>query len=122
MIHAVDVACKACRSGNVTCHTLRAEARMAPDRVTLFAKGIVRYASKGNNDVGHRAFVPSSDEIPYLTTLHPLFVLSCVATRHFTVALRQVPIINIDASLSDLIYLDSLKYHYICGIALAALR
>jgi len=76
----------------------------------------------------------------YLTTLHPLFVLvspswpffsssfsctqSCVATRHFTVALPvlQVPITNIDTSLSDLTYIDNLKYHYIGGIALTALR
>ena len=51
-------------------------------------------------------------------------IQSCVATRHFTVALPvlQVPITNIDTSLSDLTYIDNLKYHYIGGIALAALR
>jgi hypothetical protein len=42
--------------------------------------------------------------------------------RHFTVALPvlQFPIISVDTSLLDLIYLDNLKYHYIGGIALEA--
>ena len=48
---------------------------------------------------------------------------SCVSARHFTIALPilQTPITNIDTSLSDLTYLDNLKYHYVGGIALAAL-
>jgi len=102
---------------------------MAPDRVTLLAKGIVRYASKGNNDAWaieplYYLVTRYPPDGSYLTTLHPLFVLSCVATRHFTVALPvlQVPITNIDTTLSDLTYMDNLKYHYIGGIALAALR
>ena len=33
----------------------------------------------------------------------------------------QTPITHIDTSLSDLTYLDNLKYHYVGGIALAAL-
>ncbi|KAF8327087.1 hypothetical protein F5887DRAFT_899097 [Amanita rubescens] len=105
------------------------QARMAPDRVTLLAKGIVRYAAKGNSDSWaieplYHLVTRYPPDGSYLTTLHPIFVLSCVATRHFTVALPvlQVPITNIDTSLSDLTYLDNLKYHYIGGIALAALR
>ncbi|KAF8622982.1 hypothetical protein AX15_006580 [Amanita polypyramis BW_CC] len=106
------------------------QARMAPDRVTLLAKGIVRYAAaRLNNEAWEieplyhlvTRYPPGGS---YLTTIHPLFVLACVATRHFTAALPvlQTPITRVDISLSDLVYVDNLKYHYIGGVALAALR
>ncbi|KAK2464707.1 hypothetical protein APHAL10511_003283 [Amanita phalloides] len=111
------------------CHYFDPEqARMAPDRVTLLAKGIARYAVRMNHDAW--AIEPLYDLVTryppdgsYLTTIHPLFVLTCVTTRHFTIALPvlQAPISNIDTTLSNLTYLDNLKYHYVGGIALAAL-
>lgn len=49
---------------------------------------------------------------------------ACVATRHFTAALPvlSVPILNVDASISDLHYNDSLVYHYAGGIVFGALK
>ena len=60
----------------------------------------------------------------HLTTLHPIFIRTCVATRHFTSALPilEVPITEIDPSISDLHYNDNLIYHYAGGIALGVLK
>jgi len=79
--------------------------------------------------------------LSHLTTIHPIFLMvscqlylssfltchflqTCVATRHFTVAIPVLahPITTIDLSLSDLTYHDNLIYHYAGGMALAALK
>ncbi|KAF8219143.1 hypothetical protein L208DRAFT_1418768 [Tricholoma matsutake] len=112
------------------CETFIPEhARLAPDRVTLLAKGIVYLADRMKNL--SLAIQPLYDlvrryppDLSYLTTIHPIFVLTCVTSRHFTPTLPvlSVPITNIDTSLSDLHYNDNLTYHYSGGCALAALK
>ncbi|TFY57384.1 hypothetical protein EVJ58_g7049 [Rhodofomes roseus] len=95
------------------------QARLAPQRVTALAKSILRAA----HDAGHDklALGPLYDlltryppSLACLTTLHPLFVTYCVATKHYTLALPVlgVPITTIDLKLSDLTYTDNLQYHY----------
>ncbi|KAI0758755.1 hypothetical protein C8Q74DRAFT_1299769 [Fomes fomentarius] len=104
-------------------------ARLAPDRVTLLARGIVRAAELAYNP--KCAISPLFNlitryppHLSYLTTLHSIFLKVCVMTRHFTVALPvlSVPITHIDTWLSDLTYNDNLIYHYAGGIALGALK
>ncbi|KAL7278794.1 hypothetical protein ACG7TL_007803 [Trametes sanguinea] len=105
------------------------QARLAPDRVTLLAKGIVRASESSNNA---KYALPSlyslvtryPPDLSYLTTLHAIFLKTCVATCHFTAALPvlAVPITSVDTSLSDLHYNDNLVYHYSGGIALGALK
>ncbi|KAJ8583470.1 hypothetical protein M405DRAFT_937200 [Rhizopogon salebrosus TDB-379] len=102
-------------------------ARLAPDRVTLLANGIRQFAeAEGNLKI---AITPLSDllvkyppTLSHLTTIHPIFLMTCVATRHFTAAIPVLahPITTIDLSLSDLSYHDHLLYHYAGGMALAA--
>lgn len=104
-------------------------ARFAPDRVTLLATGIRQFAeAEGNLKL---AISPLSDllvkyppTLSHLTTIHPIFLTTCVVTRHFTVAIPVLahPITTIDLSLSDITYHDNLTYHYAGGIALAALK
>lgn len=104
-------------------------ARVAPDRVTLLATGIRQLADvEGNPKL---AIAPLSDllvkyppTLSHLTTIHPIFVTACVATRHFTAAIPVLAhsITTIDLSLSDLTYQDNLIYHYAGGIAFAALK
>ncbi|KIK42328.1 hypothetical protein CY34DRAFT_83767 [Suillus luteus UH-Slu-Lm8-n1] len=104
-------------------------ARVAPDRVTLLATGIRQLADvEGNPKL---AIAPLSDllvkyppTLSHLTTIHPIFVTACVATRHFKSAIPVLthPITTIDLSLSDLTYQDNLIYHYAGGIAFAALK
>ncbi|KAI8996251.1 hypothetical protein BD414DRAFT_477249 [Trametes punicea] len=105
------------------------QARLAPDRVTLLAKGIVRAAESSNNAKYALASLYSlvtryPPDLSYLTTLHAIYLKTCVATRHFTSALPvlAVPITAVDTSLSDLHYNDNLVYHYSGGIALGALK
>ncbi|KAF8636861.1 hypothetical protein AX17_003204 [Amanita inopinata Kibby_2008] len=105
------------------------QARLAPDRVTMLAKGILRYAAQMNDlmwaiEPLYSLVTKYPPDGSYLTTIHPIFVLACAATRQFPAALPvlQVPITNIDTNLSDLTYLDNLRYHYIGAIALAALK
>ncbi|KAI0698795.1 hypothetical protein C8Q76DRAFT_757488 [Earliella scabrosa] len=104
-------------------------ARLAPDRVTLLARGIVRASEASSNP--KYALSPLFNlvsryppHLSYLTTLHPIFLKVCVATRHFTTALPvlSVPITQIDTSLSDITYNDNLVYHYAGGMALGALK
>ncbi|KAI9058652.1 hypothetical protein FKP32DRAFT_1596958 [Trametes sanguinea] len=105
------------------------QARLAPDRVTFLAKGIVRASESSNNA---KYALPSlyslvaryPPDLSYLTTLHAIFLKTCVATSHFTAALPvlAVPITSVDTSLSDLHYNDNLVYHYSGGIALGALK
>ncbi|KAI0337652.1 hypothetical protein BDW22DRAFT_1402971 [Trametopsis cervina] len=103
------------------------QARLAPTRITALAKGIVRasgdnlkFALSSLRDLVTR-YPPN---LSYLTTLHPIFLNICVITRHYSAALPivSVPILNVDTSLSDLHYNDSLLYHYAGGVALGALK
>ncbi|OAX35853.1 hypothetical protein K503DRAFT_773077 [Rhizopogon vinicolor AM-OR11-026] len=104
-------------------------ARLAPDRVTILATGIRQFAeAEGNLKL---AITPLSDllakyppTLSHLTTIHPIFLMTCVATRHFTAAIPVLshPITTIDLSLSDLSYHDNLLHHYAGGMALAALK
>ncbi|TFK72318.1 hypothetical protein BDN72DRAFT_792512 [Pluteus cervinus] len=105
------------------------QARFAPERMTLLARGIARYAEQ--SDRAAWAIAPLSNlvqryppHLSYLTSIHAVFLLTCVSTWHFTEALPilSVPITEIDTSLSDLNYNDNLLYHYSGGIALAALK
>jgi COP9 signalosome complex subunit 3 len=67
-------------------------------------------------------FPPS---LSYLTTIHPLFIATCVQMHHFTAA---IPVLSTPISIistafyPDLTYNDNLIYHYAGGIALAALK
>ncbi|RDB18413.1 COP9 signalosome complex subunit 3 [Hypsizygus marmoreus] len=112
------------------CHTFRPEhARLAPDRITVLAKGLVALAEHLQSP--KLAIQPLYDLVrrypphpSYLTTLHSVFVQACVTNRHFTAALPvlEQPIANIDTDLSDLTYNDNLVYHYTGGVAFAALK
>ncbi|GBE87715.1 hypothetical protein SCP_1103920 [Sparassis crispa] len=105
------------------------QARLAPDRVTSLAKRLVRVSEESHslkyalgplfNLVTRYPPTPS-----HLTTLHPIFLRTCVATHHFTAALPvlSVPITTIDTTLSDLHYNDNLIYHYAGGMAFGALK
>ncbi|KAF8964828.1 hypothetical protein BDZ97DRAFT_1918779 [Flammula alnicola] len=113
------------------CHNFDPDqARLAPDRVTKLAKGIQRLASHiGNPSLAIPPLYDLVTRYPpspsYLTTIHSIFLLTCVSTRNFLPALPILshPITEIDTALSpDLHYTDSLTYHYIGGIALAALK
>jgi len=106
-----------------------AHARLAPDRVTALAKGIVRVAQKPENP--KYALGPLYNLVTrypptpsHLTTIHPIFVQQCVATRHYSAALPVLskPITMIDLTLSELSYNDNLVYHYAGGVALGALK
>jgi len=60
----------------------------------------------------------------YLTTIHPLYLLTSVQTRHFTSALPLIasPASEVDRTISDLEYTDVLQYHYLAGIVFGALK
>lgn len=62
--------------------------------------------------------------LSHLTTLHAIFLRTCVSTRHFSAALPVLahPITEIAPPLSDLHYNDHLTYHYAGGMAWAALK
>lgn len=104
-------------------------ARYAPERVTALAKAIVR-ASEAAGNVKyalkplHNLLTRYPPHLSYLTTLHPIYLTHCVATKHFSSAIPilAVPIMNIDTKVSDLTYNDNLIYHYAGGIALGALK
>jgi len=104
-------------------------ARLAPERVSALARGIV-YVAESSMKLKY-ALAPLYDlvtryppNLTYLTTIHTQFIRACVATRHLSIALPvlSVPIVNIDVTLSDLTYNDNLIYHYAGGIALGALK
>ncbi|KAH9974716.1 hypothetical protein BGW80DRAFT_1302245 [Lactifluus volemus] len=106
------------------------EARLAPERVTMLAKGIVQRAEALGS--GKAAITPLYDlltrfapDISHLTPIHPIFVTSCATTHFFNAALSvlEVPISQISTTLCpDLRYQDHLVYHYTGGIVLAALK
>ncbi|KAI0945208.1 hypothetical protein AcW1_001483 [Taiwanofungus camphoratus] len=105
------------------------QARLAPDRVTSLAKDIIRVSQDSGNlkyALGplYSLVTRYPPTLSHLTTLHPLFLTACVATRFFAAALPllSTPITIIDTTLSDLSYNDNLVYHYAGGIALGALR
>ncbi|KAI0305215.1 hypothetical protein B0F90DRAFT_1702545 [Multifurca ochricompacta] len=106
------------------------QARFAPERVTLLAKGIVQRAEVLGR--GKAAITPLrhlltryTPDLSYLTTIHPIFVTACATAGFFNVALPvlAVPISQISTTLfPDLRYQDHLVYHFVGGILLAALR
>lgn len=105
------------------------KARLAPERITLLAKGIVSlYETHATIDQCIPLLFDLVTRYPptlhHLTTLHTVFLRTCVATRHFATALPviEVPITEIEPSISDLHYNDNLIYHYAGGIALGALK
>ncbi|EIN09351.1 hypothetical protein PUNSTDRAFT_67669 [Punctularia strigosozonata HHB-11173 SS5] len=109
------------------------QARVAPERVTMLARGIFRYASGVNDNGAKLAIKPLYDlltryapDLSYLTTVHPIFLHACTLANHFPPALLlpvlSVPISNVSLELSDLSYTDSLVYHYLGGCAWARMK
>ncbi|KAH9933879.1 uncharacterized protein B0H18DRAFT_604297 [Fomitopsis serialis] len=105
------------------------QARLAHQKVTALAKSIVRIAHDSGDDkfaLGplYNLLTRYPPSLACLTTLHPIFVTQCVATKYYTLALPvlAVPITTIDLKLSDLTYNDNLQYHYVGGVALGALK
>ncbi|KAJ7207529.1 hypothetical protein GGX14DRAFT_455661 [Mycena pura] len=111
------------------CQTfLPEQARLAPERVTLLAKGIVRLASMHTMSWAVTPLYHLLNRYPhnlsYLTTIHPIFLQTCLVANQPTAALPilATPIANISTTLSDLTYNDNLIYHYLGGIILAVLK
>ncbi|KAJ7726352.1 hypothetical protein B0H16DRAFT_1592608 [Mycena metata] len=112
------------------CHNfLPEQARLAPERVTMLAKGIMRLASQHNNiswavDPLQNLLARYPPDRSYLTTIHPIFLQTCLMANQPTAALPVLrhPIANISTALSDLTYNDNLIYHYLGGMALAVLK
>ncbi|KAG6905592.1 hypothetical protein DXG01_001811, partial [Tephrocybe rancida] len=113
------------------CHTFIPEhARLAPDRVSALARGMITYANA--TPTPKAAIQPLYDlvrryppDASYLTSLHSQFALLCIQTQSPTALLPvlETPITNISLTLApDLTYNDSLMYHYLGGIAFAELR
>ncbi|KAF4581663.1 hypothetical protein EYR40_002674 [Pleurotus pulmonarius] len=113
------------------CRTFdRDQAYIAPNRVTLLAKGIMHLAEESRNP--RWAIEPLYDLLTrytpnpsYLTPIHPLFLLACAQTHSYTAALPLLatPITSIDTTLSpDLSYTDNLVYHHVGGMIFAALK
>jgi len=105
------------------------QARLASDRVTKLARGIVYWAEQQGHPEDAleplRLLVTRYPPSPaYLTNVHPIFVQLCCTTRHFMLALPilSTPITEIDKEISDLHYTDNLVYHYCGGVALGALK
>ncbi|KAJ7135304.1 hypothetical protein C8R46DRAFT_1114206 [Mycena filopes] len=105
------------------------QARMAPERVTMLAKGITRLATQHNNISW--AVNPLSNLLSryppdrtFLTTIHPLFLQTCLMANQPTAALPVLrhPISHVSTALSDLTYNDNLIYHYLGGMVLAVLK
>jgi COP9 signalosome complex subunit 3 len=116
--------------GNFCQHFDPEQARLAPERVTLLAKGIVQRAEALGTDKA--AIAPLRDlltryapSLSFLTTIHPIFVTTCATTGFFAAALHVlvVPISQISTTLCpDLHYQDHLIYHYVGGIIFTALK
>ncbi|KAG5649762.1 hypothetical protein H0H81_002140 [Sphagnurus paluster] len=104
-------------------------ARLAPDRVTALARGIVTFANSMGSPKS--AIPPLSNlvqrfppDASYLTPLHPILALACTSTSTPDALLPHLatPITTIDLSLTpELTYTDNLVFHYLAGIALASL-
>ncbi|QRV98952.1 aldo/keto reductase family protein [Ceratobasidium sp. AG-Ba] len=105
------------------------QARLAPERVTMLAKGIYGIAER--NQVFQEA-IPLlmtlvrryPPHMGYLTTIHPLLLAACVQTRHFTTVVPVLAegITEIDTQISDVQYTDNLTYHYLGGCVYAGLK
>ncbi|KAH8115983.1 hypothetical protein DFH11DRAFT_1876551 [Phellopilus nigrolimitatus] len=106
------------------------KARLAPERVTLLAKGIVAlYETAATLDQCLPLLLDLLTRFPpsraHLTPLHAPFLRACVATRRFAAALPVLtaPVTEVAPALfPDLHYNDHLVYHYAGALALAALR
>ncbi|KAI9444144.1 hypothetical protein H4582DRAFT_1065366 [Lactarius indigo] len=106
------------------------QARLAPERVTLLAKGIVQRAEAlGTDKIAiaplHDLLARYAPDPSFLTPIHPIFVTTCATTSFFTAALPvlAVPISQISTTLCpDLRYQDHLIYHYVGGIVFTALK
>ncbi|KAH9059563.1 hypothetical protein EDB87DRAFT_1621629 [Lactarius vividus] len=106
------------------------QARLAPERVTLLAKGIVQRAEALGTDKAaiaplHELLTRYAPDLSFLTPIHPIFVTICATTSFFTAALPvlAVPISQISTTLCpDLRYQDHLIYHYVGGIVFTALK
>ncbi|KAJ2915842.1 hypothetical protein MD484_g4566, partial [Candolleomyces efflorescens] len=105
------------------------QARFAPDRVTLLAKGIQKLAlAHGSPRAAIQPLQYLITRYPphpsYLTTIHPIFTLTCLQANNPAAALPVLdyPITNIDLHFSDLVYNDNLMYHYTGGVILAMLK
>ncbi|KAI0065045.1 hypothetical protein BV25DRAFT_1822146 [Artomyces pyxidatus] len=105
------------------------QARHAPERVTLLAKGIVQRAEALGNV--KFAIAPLYDlltryvpDLSYLTPLHAIFLTACTSVMHPPpLPLLLTPIANISMTLApDLTYIDHLTHHYLAGIALASAK
>ncbi|KZV76619.1 hypothetical protein PENSPDRAFT_553834, partial [Peniophora sp. CONT] len=102
------------------------QARLAPDRGTYT---VCAESLKGAQQIAvgplYSLLTRYSPDTTQLTTLHAPFLLACVTSQHYAVALPIIskPITNIALNLSpDLTYKDHLIYHYAAGVAAAALR
>lgn len=108
----------------------QAQARVAPERVTMLARGIIQLGQQvGDVKLAvqplHDLLVRFPPSLSYLTPLHGLFVTACVASRQFAVAepVLSTPITQVNtAFFPDLTYLDNLVYHYAGGMVYAALK
>ncbi|KAG2003486.1 hypothetical protein CC2G_004086 [Coprinopsis cinerea AmutBmut pab1-1] len=105
------------------------QARHVPDRVTALARAIQRLAVAANNprwaiEPLYLLLTRYPPRLSSLTTIHPIFTLTCLQAKHPTAALPilEVPISNIDTNLSELTYNDNLTYHYTGGIIFAMLK
>ncbi|KZT32261.1 hypothetical protein SISSUDRAFT_1028642 [Sistotremastrum suecicum HHB10207 ss-3] len=105
------------------------QARLAPERVTMLAKGLLRLAEASN--APQLAILPLrylTTRYPptpsHLTTLHPIFVRACnIAGRPIqALPILNNPIIAIDTSISDLTAFDNVQYHYEGALSLLDLE
>jgi len=105
------------------------QARLAPERVTMLARGIMRLAQQHGNmswavNPLYNLLTRYPPDLSYLTTIHTVFLQACLVANQPTAALPVLncPIANIVTTLSDLTYNDNLMYHYMGGVVLAVLK
>ncbi|KAI0044779.1 hypothetical protein FA95DRAFT_1561817 [Auriscalpium vulgare] len=105
------------------------QARHAPERVSLLAKGIIQRAEALGNlkiaiDPLHELLTRYPPDLSYLTPLHAIFLNACITAQHPPpLSVLLTPIENISLALApDLTYTDHLLHHYLSGIALAVAK
>ncbi|KAJ7842219.1 hypothetical protein B0H14DRAFT_2781256 [Mycena olivaceomarginata] len=105
------------------------QARLAPERVTMLARGILRLAQQHNNMTWavaplYNLLQRYPPDLTYLTTIHAVFLQVCLVANQPAAAIPvlAVPIANVNTALSDLTYNDNLMYHYLGGVVLAVLK
>ncbi|KDQ60436.1 hypothetical protein JAAARDRAFT_32856 [Jaapia argillacea MUCL 33604] len=104
------------------------QARLAPERVTLLARGIVNISHQmGDPKLSLKPLYDLLTRFPpnlsYLTPLHPLFVVASLQSSHLPstqqtpiTRVLSTPIKEINTNLCpDLGYNDNLVYHYVGG-------